>query len=191
MYRVNALAYWVILNTLYIFGLTYINNLKVTKVNDGHIHYIDGIALFLSGIVIYKVTFALLHIGWFKLRVMCFQDMKVQNYNLKKEVKRLKKGNANDSEMGSLLSLEQDFVNDEEGDAKQDDLLLDQSCRPDKKMDIAFKKKMEDLKKKRQARADTPENLGMTQYNDADDDDKGFKAADKEEEDDMAFGGQS
>jgi len=40
-------------------------------------------------------------------------------------VKRLKKGNANDSEMGSLLSLEEDFNDDEERNAKDDDRLLD------------------------------------------------------------------
>lgn len=121
MFRVNALAYWIILNSCYILLLTYVNSMKVTSINDGSIRYIDGIALFLAGIVLYKVFFASLHILWFKLRIMCNPKMKVQTYNLKKEVKRLRKGNANDSEMGSLLSLEEDFVNEEEANARDED----------------------------------------------------------------------
>ena len=77
MYRVNGLAYWIILNTAYVFFLTYINDMKVTSVNDGKIHQIDGIAMFLAGIVLYKVTFDSIHILWIKFRVMCRQDMKV------------------------------------------------------------------------------------------------------------------
>jgi len=171
MYRVKALAYWIMINTVYVFGLSYINSMKVTKVNDGTIRIIDATALFLAGIVLYKVTFGMAHILWFKIRIMCNKDMKVNDVDLKREIKRLKKGNANDSEMGSLLSLEQDFVNEEEGATNDDNKLLDVSMRPDRKMDQALKKKMDNLKKKT---ADNADEMSKTFYNDADDDDKDF-----------------
>jgi len=58
-------------------------------------------------------------------------------------------------------------------------------------MDKAIQKKMDNLKKKNPGKTDGPEDLGKTQYNDADDDDKDFLDAKKEEDDDMEFGGQS
>ena len=73
--------------------------------------------------------------------------------------------------MGSLLSLEQDFVNEEEGATNDDNQLLDVSMRPDRKMDQALKKKMDNLKKKT---ADNADEMSKTFYNDADDDDKDF-----------------
>jgi len=77
MFRVNALAYWILLNSIYMLALTMLNNIKATKINDGSIRLIDGTAMFLAGIVLYKVIFGSLHILWFKLRVMCRQDFKV------------------------------------------------------------------------------------------------------------------
>lgn len=67
------------------------------------------------------------------------------------------------------------------------------SMKPDKKMDEALKKKFaaqrEAARAARKARGDGEDDLGKTQYNDEDDDTKGFKAADREEEADMEFGG--
>ena len=54
-------------------------------------------------------------------------------------------------------------------------------------MDAAYKKKIDNLTKKDEDAAA----LGKTVYNDADDDMNGFLDAEKEENDDMEFGGQS
>lgn len=111
MFRVNAVAYWIILNVMWMLGLTLMNEIKTTHMNDGKARVMDISAMFMAGIVLYKVVFGSLHIIWFKIRVNCNQKFAVQKYNLRKEVKRLKKGgNVNDSEMGSLLSLEEEFL---------------------------------------------------------------------------------
>ena len=125
---------------------------------------------------------------------MCKADFKVHTVNLRKEVKRLKKGgNVNDSEMGSLLSMEEEFLQEEEAGNRDEDQLLDVSMKPDKKMDAALKEKFKNMKKAAGAGGRTASiaDFGKSMYGDADDDETGFKAADKEENDDMEFGGQS
>jgi len=112
--------------------------------NDGKVRPLDATAMILAGFIVYKVTFGGLHILWFKLRVMCKRGFKVHDVNLKREVKRLKKaGNDRDSEMGSLLSMEEEFLKDEEQEGADDDQILDVSMRPDRKMDDALKKKLD------------------------------------------------
>lgn len=55
--------------------------------------------MFLCGIVLYKVVFAVIHILYFKIRVNLFNDLKVNEIDMKKDVKALTKGNVVDSEM--------------------------------------------------------------------------------------------
>ena len=59
----------------------------------------DGFALFLCGIVLYKVFFAILHLIYFKIRVTLYDDLKVYDIDLKKDVKALTKGTVVDSDM--------------------------------------------------------------------------------------------
>lgn len=115
MYRVNFVAWWIVLNALWMLALTLINSIHYKDMNDGTIRVIDVTGMFLSGIVVYKVFFGSLHIIWFKIRVTCNPKFKIQNFNMRKEVKRLKKGgNVNDSEQGSLLSMEEEFLKEED-----------------------------------------------------------------------------
>ena len=71
MFRVNFVAYWVVGNVLWVLFLTIISNIHTTHLNDGVPRAMDISAMFLSGIVVYRVFFGGLHILWFKIRVMC------------------------------------------------------------------------------------------------------------------------
>jgi len=150
MFRVRFVVYWILLNAALMGLMTWINGQKVTSINDGSLRLIDYTAVFFAFIILYKVTFGGLHILWFKIRVMCNPKFRVQKFNLRKEVKKMKKGGVDaNSEQGSLLSMEEEFLKEEDEQNRDEDQLLDVSMKPDRKMDAALKKKFEEAKAKR------------------------------------------
>ena len=76
MFRVHKLCMWGVVNVIYVVVISEVSTASVTTtMNDGKIRPLDGFALFLAGIVAYKVFFAIIHLLYFKVRVGCYNDL--------------------------------------------------------------------------------------------------------------------
>jgi TctA family transporter len=106
MFRVNFLCSWIVGNVLWVIGIdTIVGAKRFTEINNGELGFLQLFSLTLAGFVGFKVTFAIVHIIKIKLRVNCFNDMKVHEVNLKQDNRKLKYGHAGDSDV-SLLTQE-------------------------------------------------------------------------------------
>ena len=94
--------------------------------NDGIVRPLDGFALFLCGIVLYKVFFAVCYLLYFKIRLSLYNDLKINEIDMKKDIKALTNGNVADSDM-DYDDLEAELAEQEEVEEDNDDQLL-QTC---------------------------------------------------------------
>ena len=86
-YRVNFLAFWLLANTIYALVIQeFAENKPFSEsneviVNDGSIGFLEVFALYLAGLVMYKVFFAALHLLKFKF-LNLFQKYYVKEIDL-------------------------------------------------------------------------------------------------------------
>ena len=95
VFRVNFLACWILMNAVFALVLetTYTASVDDTKtyyINDGKMQFITVFALFMSGIVVYRVGFALIHLFKFKTISNISRKYKVTKFNLNEDVKKLR-----------------------------------------------------------------------------------------------------
>ena len=90
VFRVNFFCFWCIVNGAYIVFIDSVVNEQYTKVNDGSFHFLEIVSVVFAGIVVYKVFFCLAHLIRFKIRISCYDDLKVGEVDLDAEVERLK-----------------------------------------------------------------------------------------------------
>lgn len=90
MFRVNFFVFWVVLNIVYVLfiGTAVASNSRT--VNNGQWHFLEVFSVYLAGVVVYKVVFAIMHLIRFKFRVYCYNDMRTERVDLKGEYERLK-----------------------------------------------------------------------------------------------------
>ena len=143
MFRVHFLCTWAVGNVMWVVVIsTVVGSTTLTSINDGEIGFLQIFSISLAGFVIFKVTFAIVHIIKIKLRVNCFNDMKIHEVNLKQDNRKLKYGHVGDSDI-SLLTQEQEFLHEESEDEKMDNSMLATSIRPENTKDT--KKKEADM----------------------------------------------
>lgn len=140
---------WGVFNALYIVIISQLSKTPpadpkhpVHK-NDGVIRPLDGFALFLAGIVLYKVFFAVIHLLWFKIRISCYEDLKVHPVDLKEEVKKIAGGNVANSDM-DMVQLEEELLRHEQQEEEVDDHMLTTSIRPDVKLIKELRKRQKE-----------------------------------------------
>jgi len=90
VFRVNFFCGWVIINGAYILIIDNFVNENFTKINDGKFHFLEVVSIAFAGVICYKVFFCLGHLIRFKIRVSCYDDLKVGEVDLEAEVERLK-----------------------------------------------------------------------------------------------------
>ena len=66
-------------------------------VRDSDSGYLAGLSLYLASLVVFRVTFAVIHILKWKCRYTCSKHYKVENVNLLEEFKKIKKTNQGES----------------------------------------------------------------------------------------------
>lgn len=92
MFRAYFLYFWLISNAL--FGglseyLTSSSNEQV--INDGHVRFIDGFALFVAGLVVFKFIFALIYTLKWNFRRCCKSYYgKAKGIDISEEFRKLK-----------------------------------------------------------------------------------------------------
>ena len=90
VFRVNFFLIWCIINFSYIVVIDSVVADKQVSINDGHLHFLEIVSIIFAGIVVYKVVFCLGHLFLFKIRLSCYDDLKVAEIDLEGEVERLK-----------------------------------------------------------------------------------------------------
>mmetsp|Transcript_15193 Transcript_15193/g.23457 ORF Transcript_15193/g.23457 Transcript_15193/m.23457 type:complete len:300 (-) Transcript_15193:522-1421(-) len=175
MFRTQFMMFWVVCNGLYVIIIEALVNQPTTQVlNDGSYGFLEGFAVFIASLVVFRFGFGLLHILSTKFRTNCRKDRKynVDEVNLKRENRRLRKQNDEsdyDEEIRELL--EQDKQDAE------DDELLESYTKTDWKLNQAAKRKANlQVKQKKEEK-----NKLKVSLMDKDDDDEEFDDADKEE----------
>jgi len=91
VFRTNFVFFWMILNGFYVvFILLLVNGTghRTTR-NDGSFGYLEIFSLYLAGLVVFRVVFAILYIIGWKWAYCCFKRYKIQHHDLKAEHKRI------------------------------------------------------------------------------------------------------
>ena len=99
MFRTNFVLIWLAANMgYYIMIVELVNGSsggEVGDVRDSDSGYLTYFSLYLAGLVLFRVTFAVIYILKWKCRYNCVSKYKVQERNLTQEVKQLKKSAEN------------------------------------------------------------------------------------------------
>ena len=91
-FRANFLFFWLCCNGAYFFVVLNIGGLGDQQVvNDGTFGPLEIFSMYLAGIVIFRVFFAILHTIKWKWRFCCNKKYRIQSYNLEKAFKKIKK----------------------------------------------------------------------------------------------------
>ena len=98
-FRANFLFLWLCGNGAYFLLVLAIGNSgSKTIVNDGSMGVLEYFSLYLAGIVVFRVTFALFHTLKWRYRYAFNKKYKIQEYNLEKNFKELKRQARNGGE---------------------------------------------------------------------------------------------
>lgn len=119
MFRINTLVFWILCNIIYVIA---IQELKITLqpdnvANDGVWYFMDILGSAFAGMVLFRVIFGSLFLCRFKCKVNCGDKYRVEEVDLLREVKKMRK-NLEDSEM-----LTESLMQNEHDDAEDDDLV--------------------------------------------------------------------
>ena len=104
-FRANFLFLWLCGNGAYFLAVLAIGNSgSKTVVNNGTMGVLEYFSLYLAGIVVFRVTFAVLHTCKWRWRFAINKKYQIQEYNLEKNFKELKKqartgGESSDDEL--------------------------------------------------------------------------------------------
>ena len=91
-FRANFLFLWLCGNGAYFLAVLAIGNSgSKTVVNNGTMGVLEYFSLYLAGIVVFRVTFAVLHTCKWRWRFAINKKYQIQEYNLEKNFKELKK----------------------------------------------------------------------------------------------------
>ena len=91
-FRANFLFFWLLCNGAYFFVVLNIGTGGDKQtVNTGKLGPLEIFSLYLAGIVVFRVFFAILHTIKWKWRFCCNKKYKIQEYNLEIAFKKLKK----------------------------------------------------------------------------------------------------
>jgi hypothetical protein len=98
VFRVNFLTWWVVANAAFAITIENYAQLTNTKstdggpiiVNDGSIGFLEIFAAYLAALVVYKVSFGVIHLLKFKIYSNFVAKYKCPKYDLHEEVKRLR-----------------------------------------------------------------------------------------------------
>jgi hypothetical protein len=91
VFRTNFVFFWMIMNGIYVvFILLLVNGTghRTTR-NDGTFGYLEVFSLYLAGLVIFRVVFAIMYIVSWKAAYCCFKRYKIQHHDMKAEYKRI------------------------------------------------------------------------------------------------------
>ena len=67
-------------------------------------NFIDGLGMFMAGMVIFRITFGALYLCRFKCKVNCGDKYRIEERDLLKEFKNMKKGNFVDLEDSGIYN---------------------------------------------------------------------------------------
>ena len=91
-FRANFLFFWLCCNGAYFFVILNIGaGGDGTTVNTGAFGALEVFSIYLAGIVVFRVFFALLHTCKWKWRFCCSKKYRIESYNLEKAFRKLKK----------------------------------------------------------------------------------------------------
>lgn len=91
-YRANFLFFWLVLNGCYFVFVLVLGEVGNTYiVNDGSIDVLTGFALYLSGIVVFRIFFAILYLCKWQWRYNFNPKYKIKEVNLEAIFKKFKK----------------------------------------------------------------------------------------------------
>jgi hypothetical protein len=85
------------------------------------LNFIDGLGMFMAGMVIFRITFGALYLCRFKCKVNCGDKYRIEERDLLKEFKNMKKGNFVDLEDSGIYN--QALLDNENGDEEDDNLI--------------------------------------------------------------------
>lgn len=124
LFRVQFLCFWIFCNGCYAMYINSLMNVYTQYRNCGDLGYLQWFTIYISGMVVYRVFFASIHICKFKRRATQ-AAYKPQRQNMEKEVKRLQSQSnseglvkKSDKEALKNEAAEEEIVDD------QNDLLL-------------------------------------------------------------------
>lgn len=91
-FRANFLFFWLCCNGAYFFVVLNLGKSgSLTLRNSGAFGVLEGFSMYLAGIVLFRVFFAILHTIKWKFRFCCNKKYKIEEYNLEKTFKKIKK----------------------------------------------------------------------------------------------------
>ena len=83
MFRINMVIFWILINGLYtILIMTYATKDLIWINAPGHTSFIEGLSLYLAGMVVFKVTCAIVHILRMKWQYNCNPKLAIPKFNL-------------------------------------------------------------------------------------------------------------
>ena len=92
MFRVNILAFWLACNAAFAITIETYGQLTQTdagdgkvRINDGQMNFIQAFAIFLAGIVVFRLSFALITLCKFKFFACCSKKYKLHTFNMQEE----------------------------------------------------------------------------------------------------------
>lgn len=91
MFRVNMVVFWIIINGCYVVAILAVNAVLLPLINGPHFSFVECLATFMSGMVLFKFFFGCLHILTMKIQFNCSTKLTIRKVNLDKEVKEIKK----------------------------------------------------------------------------------------------------
>ena len=92
VYRTNFVLIWLVANAAYyIMIVELVDSSGGSTVRNSDSGYLAYFSIYLAGLVVFRVLFAVLHICKWKIRYNCSKHYKVKSVNLQQEFKKLKK----------------------------------------------------------------------------------------------------
>jgi hypothetical protein len=94
VFRTNFCLFWYFCNGIYYFVILQLMKSMTsnqTYINTGELNYFEFFSMYLAGLVVFRVFFAILYLLLWRCRYGCFKSYEVKTFNLEDEFKRVKK----------------------------------------------------------------------------------------------------
>jgi hypothetical protein len=98
VFRVNFLTFWIVANVAFAIVIeNYAQLMDTSKmdggpiiVNNGTVGFLEVFAVYLASLVVYKVSFGVIHIIKFKIFFNLFKNYKTPTFDMHEEVRKLR-----------------------------------------------------------------------------------------------------
>jgi hypothetical protein len=112
---------WLMCNALYVIVIQELFNTPKDLANNGKFYFIDIIGIFMAGMCLFRLCFGACYLLRFKCKINCDKKYNIEQRDLLKEYKKMKKqGMANLEDSGMLA---ESLMKNDNDDRDDDDLV--------------------------------------------------------------------